>query len=658
MDRYQLLERIGEGGMGVVWRGFDMDLEEPVAIKFLREDLASDEGLRVLFRREVKLARRVTHPNVARVYEFGRDGALHFLTMEFVEGESLASLLTHRGRLSVRQVALAAIGLCRGLAAAHAVGVVHGDIKPANVLMAARRGAVLTDFGIARVLSEVVGEETSAGTPIYMAPEQLMSSASTLQSDVYAVGVVLFEALTGGVPWQTEDMLAFLDEKCSGHAPDLGTIAPDLTGPWRELIDDCLRVEPLTRPADARALLVRLAAIEKPGVHVAARREVVPVAPRVAVEAPVWLEMAAPVGEDEAAIDTPAWPAGGGEPPTQIRGLHVVEAPEEVAPPVAPSEARSVSAPVAGRHTQAPALGSLPPRPVTRSTPLEQLRRTLARVTAATLLHEPNQTELAELYQLAEVAVAEHDDLGEAHLIMAGVLLAANEPVTAAHSAAKAIRRAPSLVAANAFVGEMLCEIGRLADGERRLDLALSLDRSSVHAWIARARLLAYRGRWDDLHAVMQGRLAELRFRSVHALRLLLWHRDSTVLTQMAEVLDENRDMLPAQLLQDSRDMVDFALARGDRRVIFERLARAYPAAGRSRHTRFFALILCEMACMLGDLERARELLRLADDLVMFEGHWLESCPTIEALRGEADFAEIRMRVRGRAAAIAEAIWG
>ncbi len=261
MGRYQLLERIGEGGMGVVWRCFDLDLEEPMAIKFLREDYASDDRLRANFRREVRLARRVTHPNVARVYEFGREGDLHFLTMEYVAGESLQATLRREGRLASPRVERLAVSLCRGLAAAHAAGVVHGDIKPGNVLVSPERGAVLTDFGIARALSDTIPrEEALGGTLLYMPPEQLLNEAMTPQNDVYALGVLLFEALTGGVPWPASDEAALVAHKLA-EPPDLRSLAPGLPDAWCELITDCLRTDPARRPADASALLARLIAM-------------------------------------------------------------------------------------------------------------------------------------------------------------------------------------------------------------------------------------------------------------------------------------------------------------------------------------------------------------------------------------------------------------
>jgi len=257
-DRYQLLERIGEGGMGVVWRAYDRDLEEVVAIKFLREDLAGDHRRRACFRREARLARQVTHPNVARVFEFGRDRDLYFLTMEFVAGPSLHTILMRHGPLAPPKVYRRALGLCRGLAAAHAAGIVHGDIKPGNILISPQRGAVLTDFGIARMLSEgMTHDESVGGTPLYMAPEQILGRELILQSDVYAAGVVLFEALTGRLPWQATELTDLLAAKC-GSDPDLSACLAGLPNGWLRLISRCISNDPAVRPADGRALLIQL----------------------------------------------------------------------------------------------------------------------------------------------------------------------------------------------------------------------------------------------------------------------------------------------------------------------------------------------------------------------------------------------------------------
>lgn len=260
--RYRLLERIGEGGMGIVWRGLDLDLDEVVAIKFMREEMAKDQRLRGYFLREIKFARRVTHRNVARVFEFGHTDGLYYLTMEFIAGESLYARLSRSGQRPPMWVLDLASGLCRGLAAALAVGVVHGDIKPANIMLAPSRGGVITDFGIARALNEpLTGEECMSGTPLYMAPEQILTGLIMPQSDVYSLGVVLFEALTGRSPWLTCDVGTLLDLKAHGHEPALGAIAPELPRVWLDLLSDCMRAELRHRPRDVRALLLRLAAL-------------------------------------------------------------------------------------------------------------------------------------------------------------------------------------------------------------------------------------------------------------------------------------------------------------------------------------------------------------------------------------------------------------
>ena len=260
--RYRLLERIGEGGMGIVWRAMDLDLEEVVAIKFLREDMATDSRLLGLFRREVKFARRVTHRNVARVFEFGHTDGLYYLTMEFIAGESLQARLNRSGPRPAMWVLDLGASLCRGLAAALAVGVVHGDIKPGNILLTPGRGAVITDFGIARALSEpLAAEEAMGGTPYYMAPEQILCGQLTPASDVYALGVVLFEALTARGPWPSCEPVVLLELKAQGYEPDLRYLAPSLQADWLALLGECLCTDPSRRPRDVRALLLRLAAI-------------------------------------------------------------------------------------------------------------------------------------------------------------------------------------------------------------------------------------------------------------------------------------------------------------------------------------------------------------------------------------------------------------
>ena len=194
-NRYDILELIGTGGMGAVYRARDRELDELVALKVIRSELADDDAIIERFRREVKLARRVTHRNVARTFELGHADGLMFCTMELVEGESLTRRMRRLPRLSVVETVAIACALCDALTAAHAVDVIHRDIKPDNVLIARGPRIVLADFGIAAVGVDV--RRDLSGTPAYMAPEQARGEPATPAADVYAVGVLLFEMLTG-----------------------------------------------------------------------------------------------------------------------------------------------------------------------------------------------------------------------------------------------------------------------------------------------------------------------------------------------------------------------------------------------------------------------------------------------------------------------------
>jgi serine/threonine-protein kinase len=199
-ERYRILGLLGRGGMGEVYRAHDLKLEQQVALKFLPEFAASSPGLMERFRGEVRIARQISHRNVCRVYDLGEVNGAAFISMEYVDGEDLASLLRRIGRLPGDKALEFARRLCAGLAAAHEKGVLHRDLKPANIMIDGRGQVLIMDFGLAAVGDAIAGPDIRSGTPAYMAPEQRDGRDVTVRSDIYALGVVLAEMFTGQRP--------------------------------------------------------------------------------------------------------------------------------------------------------------------------------------------------------------------------------------------------------------------------------------------------------------------------------------------------------------------------------------------------------------------------------------------------------------------------
>src|ERR1044072_623840 len=183
--------------MGEVHRADDLKLRQPVALKFLPEALSADGASLARFYQEVSVARQVSHRHVCRVYDVGEAEGFHFISMEYVRGEALSSLLKRIGRLPEDKAVETARQLCAGLAAVPHTGVLHRDLKPANVMLDERGDVRITDFGIAALAGDVRGAEAMAGTPAYMSPEQLAAKELTTRSDLYSLGLVLYELFTG-----------------------------------------------------------------------------------------------------------------------------------------------------------------------------------------------------------------------------------------------------------------------------------------------------------------------------------------------------------------------------------------------------------------------------------------------------------------------------
>jgi eukaryotic-like serine/threonine-protein kinase len=224
--RYDVKEIVGAGGMGVVYRAFDRELQEPVAIKTLRpEAMAGGSAALDRFKQEIRLARKIAHRNVVRTYDLGEQNGMYYLTMEYVEGTSLKQLIVSRGKLPVSVTLTVGKQLCRALEVAHAEGVIHRDIKPQNIVVEPSGFLKVMDFGIARLANPPQGKGlteagTSIGTPDYMSPEQLSGAELDPRSDLYAAGVVLFECLTGRVPFEAETTWALVAKHLEEEPPD------------------------------------------------------------------------------------------------------------------------------------------------------------------------------------------------------------------------------------------------------------------------------------------------------------------------------------------------------------------------------------------------------------------------------------------------------
>jgi serine/threonine-protein kinase len=245
--RYRIVGLLGRGGMGEVYRAEDLKLGQAVALKFLPARVTGRAGSLARFHQEVRLARQVSHPNVCRVHDIGEADGQHFLSMEYVDGEDLASLLRRIGRLPPDKAIELAHQLCAGLAAAHARGVLHRDLKPANVLIDGQGRAHLADFGLADLASGRQDLYEIAGTPGYMAPEQRQAREVTTRTDLYALGLVLYEMFTGKRAL-TGDALP---ESPSTHVPDLNPAI-------ERVILRCLEPDPARRPASAMAVAAAL----------------------------------------------------------------------------------------------------------------------------------------------------------------------------------------------------------------------------------------------------------------------------------------------------------------------------------------------------------------------------------------------------------------
>ncbi|MBA3710461.1 MAG: serine/threonine protein kinase [Planctomycetes bacterium] len=263
----RLLRRLGTGSLGVVYEALQTKLDRPVAIKMLSSKAAADERIVERFQREAKLCARIQHEHVVGVHDFGFERNVHYLTMEFVNGPTLSSVIDEAGRLPLKVSARFMIHVARALEHVHGLGIVHRDVKPSNILVTSEGTAKLADLGLAKKVDLGPGDKQALltkqgmvlGSPAYMPPEQIHNASEVTRSaDIYALGATFYHAVSGAPPFSGSSGLEVMAKVLRDQTPPIGELAPDLPRGVAELITSMLEKDPSRRPKDATTVLARL----------------------------------------------------------------------------------------------------------------------------------------------------------------------------------------------------------------------------------------------------------------------------------------------------------------------------------------------------------------------------------------------------------------
>ncbi len=263
--RYQIIEELGKGGMGKVYKALDKEVEEKVALKLIKPEIAAEEKTIKRFRNELKFARKISHKNVCRMFDLNKEGDTHYITMEYVPGEDLKSSLRRMGPLSVGKAAFIAKQVCEGLAEAHRLGVVHRDLKPQNIMIDRDGNARIMDFGIARSheAKGITEEGLIIGTPEYMSPEQVEGTKADQRSDIYSMGVILYEMVTGRVPFEGKTPLSVASKHITQVPVEPRELNAQIPEDLSRVIMKCMEKEEEKRYQGVVELLSELKKIEK-----------------------------------------------------------------------------------------------------------------------------------------------------------------------------------------------------------------------------------------------------------------------------------------------------------------------------------------------------------------------------------------------------------
>lgn len=707
--RYEIIDLIGAGGMGEVYRARDRELDDVIALKLIRSDLFVDPDARDRFRNEVKLARRVTHRNVARAYELVTTAESTFYTMELIEGVSLARRIRLQGRLAIPDAVAIVVEVCDALAAAHAVGVIHRDVKPENILLGDDGRIVLTDFGIAAAAH---GSAELAGTPRYMAPEQARGVEPTVAADIYSLGLVLYELVTGRPAFagsspheideakqQVEHLQSPMLEPSLGEALARATARePELrfhsAVAFRRALAPFLRASSPARPSVSS--MPRTAPLPTIVVRRAARHEA----------APHLVE-----GAHQAIVDRLAqWPrlrvATRVPEGRLVEGLTDLSVGEEQLSLVANAHTKSLelrlpfdieslhrSADSAARILAA-LMGNDAAVPADRDHPMpprafelllrarHAARRDRGKLSDAVAWCEqalalaPSHPRIEAILATCRAQLAFYDpagarmlldqaskhmfaalsrdpNLAEAHFARAHVELQCGRPVAAAVCFRMAISLAPQWAEAHEWLGRLLLEAGFSVDAQARFDDATSLGTLPALGWEL-ATALALEGRWDEVDATIARIEGGTNHGHGYRLRFAGWRgvRDEVAYRGFA-ALGEHERFEYDMILTIHDPTLPWNVKR-------ERI-RAHVEASRvgsPRRHAFVAQLAAEAAGTVGDADECLALLLRANACGLFDLPWLDRCPVLQPIRGEPRFAIIRSDVAERALSIHDALFG
>ena len=714
-DRYDLLALLGAGGMGAVYRAHDRELDELVALKVIKAALARHPAMVDRFRHEVKLARRVTHRNVARTFELSHAGGVMYCTMELVEGESLRARLARAGKLSIGEAATIARELCEGLAAAHAADVIHRDIKPDNVLLAADGRVVLADFGVAAVVAGAHTGELS-GTPEYMAPEQARGEPPTPATDVYSVGVLLFEMLTGQPAFtgELDDILIAKQDLERLEAPphsmplDLAAVigratardpaeriarAIDLAGllaPWtagdpasaaaagtaspRRLAETgelhTVVVSPPTGGGERmhlaigvhEELLRRL--VRRPRLRVLprARGGAEPGAIAVELYAAELLSATIHRGQARTTLHLPLDVGSVGLAADAIASA-VAEVVGQAAGGVDPAaralemllHARLLVQRGIGTGTVQAALELLEQAHALRPHD-PRIAATLAMLCVRFVVadDEGATTDFGRPRALVRAALAAAPALSESHVAAGHLELHTGDPAVAAAHFRTAIACSPYVAEAHEGLGRMLLEAGFLDVAEARLEEALAITShlTAVRWELARARALERD--WAACEALTT-ELTGQDDRPMVRTRIAWWRGDLRAVAALRGQYAELRAFEPVLVRLMFAIILDGAWP-GARDAVLGRVVGSTSPSLRRRA--FMAQLAAEAAAFAGDAPTCLAMIDHAVGCGLFDLHWLDRCPLLEGVRPSGAFVRARAQVKRRAEAILDALYG